>query len=73
MGMPLDDDVRDLLALQLTPGLGPRLTTALLERFGTARGALSAGAAELCGVPQIGDKLADKLVRAMARVNVAAE
>ncbi len=73
MSMPLDDDTRDLLALQLTPGLGPRLTTALLERFGSARRALSASAAELCEVPQIGQKLADKLVRSMARVNVAAE
>jgi DNA processing protein len=73
MSMPLDEDVRDLLALQLTPGLGPRLTTALLERFGTARRALSASAAELCEIPQIGQKLADKLVRAMAGINLAAE
>jgi DNA processing protein len=73
MSMALDDNVRDLLALQLTPGLGPRLTTALLERFGSARRVLSATATELCTVPQIGERLADKLVRAMAGVNVAAE
>jgi len=73
MTMPLDDDVRDLLALQLTPGLGPRLTTALLERFGSARRALQATPAELCEIPQIGEKLAQKLVRAVADVNVAAE
>ncbi len=73
MSMPLDDDLRDLLALQLTPGLGPRLTTALLERFGSARGALAATASELSGIPRIGTNLADKLVRALARVNVAAE
>ena len=73
MSMPPDDDLRDLLALQLTPGLGPRLTTALLERFGSARGALAATASELSGIPRIGTNLADKLVRALARVNVAAE
>ncbi len=30
------EDVRDLLALQLTPGLGPVLTAALLRHFGSA-------------------------------------
>ena len=32
----MSPDVRELLALHLVPGLGPRLTTALLERFGSA-------------------------------------
>jgi DNA processing protein len=73
MPMLLDDDLRDLLALQLTPGLGPRLTTALLEHFGSARRVLSATAAELAQVPQIGERLAEKLTRAMAGANVAAE
>jgi DNA processing protein len=73
MPMLLDDDLRDLLALQLTPGLGPRLTTALLERFGSARRALSATAAELAQVPQIGERLAEKLTRALAGINVTKE
>jgi len=33
--MPFAPEVCDLLALQLVPGLGPRLTAALLERFGS--------------------------------------
>jgi len=73
MSVLLDDETRDLLALQLTPGLGPRLTSALLAHFGTARRALAASPAELCEIPQIGSKLADKLSRAIGQVNVAAE
>src|SRR5438874_727599 len=46
-------DLRDLLALHLLPGLGPRLTAALLQRFGSAGAALRAGAARLREVPRI--------------------
>ena len=51
-------DLRDLLTLHLVPGLGPRLTAALLERFGSARAILSASAGDLQAVPHIGPKLA---------------
>lgn len=67
------DDIRDLLTLHLVPGLGPRLTAALLQRFGSARAILQASAEELCEVPHIGDQLAGQLRRAMQKVDAAAE
>ncbi len=73
MSVPLDEDTRDLLTLQLTPGLGPRLTSALLAHFGTARRVIAASPAELCEIPQIGTKLADKLCSAMCQVSVPGE
>ncbi len=66
-------DPRDLLALHLVPGLGPRLTAALLQRFGTARAALAASTAELRQVPHIGDKLAQDFHAAMRDVDVGKE
>ncbi len=51
-------DLRDLIALQLVPGLGPRLTAALLEHFGSARAVLEAPADTLRQVPYVGPKLA---------------
>jgi DNA processing protein len=70
---PLPPDVRDLLALRLVPGLGPRLTAALLERFGSAGAALRASAEELQQVPHIGGKLARDLAESMRSADVAAE
>jgi DNA processing protein len=66
MTLALSDDVRDLLTLHLVTGIGPRLTAALLERFGSAGTALGASAAELLEVPQIGQRLADAITRAAA-------
>src|SRR5207244_3448319 len=66
-------ELRDLLALQLVPGLGPRLTAALLERFGAAKNVLHASAEELRRVPHIGDKLAHDLHAAMRTVDVEKE
>ncbi len=71
--MDLSADKLDLLALHLVPGLGPRLTMALLERFGSAAAVLRAAASQLGQVPRIGANLADKLRQAMDRVDVAAE
>lgn len=71
--MELTPDMRDLLALHLVPGLGPRLTEALLERFGSATGALRARAAELQQVPHIGANLASKLRQAIDGLDVNAE
>src|SRR5437016_3778005 len=73
MTQTLSADVRDLLALHLVPGLGPRLTAALLKRFGSAGAALRASREQLCQVPHIGDKLSQELHQAMQRVEVAAE
>lgn len=71
--MNLSPETLDLLALHLVPGLGPKLTAALLERFGSAAQALRADANELSGVPHIGPNLAGKLRTAMQKVDVHAE
>ena len=64
MFVPPSAEVRDLLALQLVSGVGPRLTAALLEHFGTAAAVLRADAAALRAVPGIGPKLAANLAQA---------
>ncbi|AWM38313.1 hypothetical protein GobsT_35600 [Gemmata obscuriglobus] len=66
-------DVNDHLALALVPGLGPKLTAALLERFGTAAAALRATAADLVQIPHIGEKLATALAAALRAVNIDSE
>ena len=73
MSAPPSSDVRDLLALHLVPGLGPRLTTALLQRFGSAGAVLQATAEQLQEVPHIGAKIAHGLRQSMQRVDVNAE
>jgi DNA processing protein len=67
------DDLRDLLALHLAPGLGPCRTAALLQHFGSAARARRAGAAELREVDGIGPKLAEQLARALPAADVDGE
>ncbi len=73
MSDPVSAEVRALLTMHLIPGLGPRLTAALLERFGSAAAVLGAGAAQLRQVPHIGPKLSEDVVEALRRVNVDEE
>jgi DNA processing protein len=65
--------MRDLLALHLIRGLGPRRTAALLERFGSAAAILRADAAQLATVPHIGEKLAHDFTRSLGKVDVESE
>jgi DNA processing protein len=69
----ISDDLRHHLALQLTPGLGPRLTAALFERFGTAERIRQATADQLAEVPQIGPTLARKFAESLRTADVDAE
>ncbi|MBA4188614.1 MAG: DNA-protecting protein DprA [Planctomycetaceae bacterium] len=69
----MSDPVRDHLALALVPGLGPKLTAALLERFGSARAARQASAAELAEIPHIGEKTATGLAAALRTVDIEPE
>jgi DNA processing protein len=69
----ISDTVRDHLALALVPGLGPKLTAALLARFGSAAAARRATAAELRTIPHIGEKLADSLALALGTVEIEPE
>jgi DNA processing protein len=66
-------DLRDHLALALVPGLGPRLTRAALDHFGSPAAVLAATAARLEAVPQIGATLAARFAEAFRTVDVAAE
>jgi DNA processing protein len=66
-------DLRDRLLLDLTPGLGPRLTAALLERFGTPVAILAASAAQLQEVQYIGPQVAETIPRARASIDIDGE
>jgi DNA processing protein len=57
----MTNELLDYLHLSLTAGIGPRLRTQLLERFGTPTAVLAASPVELRGVPGIGPELARRL------------
>ena len=56
---PVDDT---LLQLTLTPGIGPRLLTALLEQFGSADAIRQQRPELLAGVPGISNRLANAIL-----------
>ncbi len=66
-------DLRDHLALALVPGLGPKLTAALMLHFGTADAARRATVNDLLRIPLIGDKLAQSFALSLRNVDVDAE
>jgi DNA processing protein len=61
-------ELRAHLTLALVPGLGPRLTRALLDRFGSPEAALRATRSQLEAVPKIGATLATQFVKSFASV-----
>lgn len=69
----LSPELIDHLALALVPGLGPRLTHALLQQFGSASAARRASESQLRQVPQVGDKLAASFARALNELDPAKE
>ncbi len=71
MSTPLSSELRDLLTLHLVPGIGPRLTAGLLERFGSAAAVLGASVAQLQEVPYVGPQVAAAV--AAARRNIAVD
>jgi DNA processing protein len=73
MAISAPDTVRALLTLSLVPGIGPRLTAALLERFGSAAAALRAGVAELCDIPYITPRVAESIRRSLEHSETTAE
>ena len=73
MAAPPDGETRALLALQLVPGVGPRLTASLLERFGTADRVLATPVSRLTEVPRVGEELARRIALARDGPEVAAE
>jgi DNA processing protein len=73
MSANLSPEIRDLLALSLVPGVGPRLTTALLERFGTIDRVLHATEEQLLAVPRVGPELAARIAAAADSPDAAEE
>ena len=73
MPAELSPESRDLLALNLIPNLGPRLTAALLDRFGSAGAIRGASAAQLRQVPLIGPNLSEQFAAALATVSTDRE
>jgi DNA processing protein len=70
---PIPEAVREHLALALVPGLGPKLTAALLEKFGSASAARQATSSQLLEIPHIGEKLAGELARALRSAEIDTE
>lgn len=69
----VDEETRALLALRLVPGLGPRLTRALVEHFGSARAILQARAEQLSQVRRLPQKVAAALARAIVEAPLEQE
>src|SRR5262245_32504623 len=69
----LSPELIDQLALALVPGLGPKLTAALLERFRTIAAIRRATEAELRNVPHIGEKLSRQFAEALRTLDVQSE
>ncbi len=66
-------DWKQHLELALVPGLGPKLTAALLQHFGSASAALQATAAQLEAVPKIGSLLANQFAKSFRTVDASIE
>lgn len=73
MSAPVPDALRDHLALALVPGLGPKLTRALLDHFGSPAAALAATVLQLEAVPLVGPTLARKFAAGIRAADVEAE
>jgi len=61
------------LRLHLATGIGPRLFSALVERFGSAEAAAEASATDLAETPGIGEESAQKIRESLDRAEPEAE
>src|SRR5262245_14938612 len=73
MSQPHPPATEDLLALALVPGLGPRLTAALLNRFGSAAAIRRLTAEQLQQAPHIGEHLARQFAEALRSADLQEE
>jgi DNA processing protein len=64
---------QDMLAMALVPGLGPRLTAALIKHLGSAAAVLKANPQQLRQVPYIGEKLSEQFVTALRSIRLDGE
>ncbi|GBD35950.1 DNA processing protein DprA [bacterium HR36] len=69
----MDEETRALLVLRLVPGLGPRLTRALVEHFGSAKAVLQASAERFSEVQRLPRRLVTALKQALAQAPVEQE
>ena len=70
---PSESEIRAWVTLTLVSGLGPKLTKALIDHFGSASAAVLATEAQLLQVPHIGEKTARQFADALREVNADAE
>jgi DNA processing protein len=73
MSDTIPSEIRDLLSLHLTDGLGPVRIASLLEHFGSAARVLRASAGELMQVPGIGPQLSTSLSSSLRSADVDSE
>jgi DNA processing protein len=66
-------EFRATLRLALVSGVGPRLSRALLERFGSAEAIFAAPSSQVCATPGIGPVLGQRLDEARTRIDVDAQ
>src|SRR5947209_3963825 len=71
--MQLTPEDRDWLALHLVPGIGPKLSAALLRRFGSAAAIFKASPSELGEIPYLPAATSALLKKALAAGDVDAE
>jgi DNA processing protein len=68
-----DQRLLDSIQLAMVPGVGPHISQALLERFGSAGRALGASRGELLSVAGVGPKIAEKISQARQEFDASAE
>ncbi len=68
-----EDSLDSILRLSMVSGVGPRIRTVLLERFGSSVAVLQAAPSELRDVPGVGPKLCRKILAAGTEIDVASE
>jgi DNA processing protein len=73
MTEPPAPELLDWLALSLVPNLGPRLTAALLRRFGSPAAIRRSSPSQLRTVPHVGEKLAADFARCLRDLDLTAE
>jgi DNA processing protein len=66
-------EMLDLLALTLVPGMGPRLTEALISHFGTASAVRQASPEKLREVTHIGEKLSHQFAASLRSLDLKKE
>jgi len=69
----VDPGVLDLLRLTMVPGVGPKTSRTLIDRFGSAGEGIDAPESSLRDVPGVGPRLAEKIARARRDVDPQAE